>query len=347
MFTFASLNALKTMRSFKILALLILIFSLFSSCKKDFEVNTEWSDITIVYGLINQGDSLHYLKITKAFLGPGNALDYAKIPDSSMYRPGELTVYMDEWDMTSHTFLRTIYFDTTTIYNKEPGDSVFYFPEQLVYKTNSQLKQNYTYKLTIKNNFTGKIITSSTSMIYSFSVQQPDVIGRVNFMPGTASTVEWTSAKGGKRYQLVIRFHYSERPIDDPASPWVPDSLDWTIFQNVQPKTTEGGEQLVRSIAGNTFYSVLAAKIPVDPTLKRSAGRLDYIFSVASEDLNTYMEVTEPSSSIVQYRPPFTNITNGIGLFSSRFVKTLDSLRLSDNTLSELHTNPKTSVLGF
>ena len=105
---------------------------------------------------------------------------------------------------------------------------------------------------------------------------------------------------------------------------------------------------MVKSIAGSTFYSVLAANIkPVDPNIKRVAGRIDYIFSVASEDLNTYMEVTEPSSSIVQYRPPFTNITNGIGLFSSRFIYSIDSLRLGTDMVDSIRLNPKTSNLGF
>jgi hypothetical protein len=34
------------------------------------------------------------------------------------------------------------------------------------------------------------------------------------------------------------------------------------------------------------------------------------------------MEVNEPSNSIVQDRPEFTNIDNGTGLFSSRYKNT-------------------------
>ena len=33
------------------------------------------------------------------------------------------------------------------------------------------------------------------------------------------------------------------------------------------------------------------------------------------------MEVNEPSSSIIQERPEYTNIVNGIGLFSCRYNK--------------------------
>jgi hypothetical protein len=64
--------------------------------------------------------------------------------------------------------------------------------------------------------------------------------------------------------------------------------------------------------------------------------------------MNTYMEVTEPSLSLVQERPPFTNIVNGIGLFSSRFSKKQnDTLWVNQITKDELKVNPHTKNLGF
>jgi len=338
------------MRYLKFLIGIVLILPFLNSCKKDFSVNADWKDITIVYGLISQNDSVHYLKITKAFLGPGDALTYAKISDSSNYRPGELTVYMDEYDETGHTFFRTIWFDTLTIHTKEPGDSIFYYPDQLVYKASAKLKESYTYKLFIHNKLTGKEITSQTTLVSNFSVSTPDKYTRIMFATGQNNTVEWTSAKGGRRYQLVIRFHYSESPVT--VTNWTPKYLDWLVFSDDLSLTTAGGEDMFSTISGSAFYSVLAANIkpPVDPdnpTIKRSAGKVDYIFSVASDDLNTYMEITEPSSTIIQYRPPFTNIINGIGLFSSRYINSIDSLRLNDGMVDSIRSNPKTANLGF
>jgi hypothetical protein len=332
------------MRYPKFFVFIVLILLFLNSCKKDFSVNAEWKDITIVYGLISQNDSVHYLKITKAFLGPGNALSYATISDSSNYHPGELSVRLDEYESATH-MLRSIPFDTATIHTKEPGDSVFYFPDQFVFKSNAKLKQAYIYKLIIHNNTTGKEITSQTSLVNNFSVSQPDDYTRPVFYTGENSTVEWLSAKGGKRYQLVIRFHYSEKHPSDIS--WNKKYIDWLAFSGELSRTTVGGESMVRTISGGAFYSLLAANIPVDPSLTRNAGLIDYIFSVAADDLNTYMEVTEPSSSVVQYRPPFTNITNGIGLFSSRFVNSIDSLRLGENMVDSIRSNPKTANLGF
>jgi hypothetical protein len=333
------------MRIIKILVGFVVLVSLLSSCNKDFSVNADWTDITIVYGLLSQNDSVHNLRITKAYLGPGNALSYAKIADSSNYLDGELNVRLDEYDNSTGSVLRSIPFTYTIDTTKEAGDSIFYFPDQVVYRSTATLNQKYTYKLIIHNNKTGKEITSQTSLVNSFPVTTPDRFSRPTFITGENSQVEWTSAVGGRRYQLNIRFHYTEKPLD--GTTFTPKYIDWLVFTNVQSINTLGGQVMIKYVAGSAFYSILQAKIPVNPNLKRYAGLIDYIFSVASDDMATYMEVTEPSTSVVQYRPPYTNITNGIGLFSSRFVNAVDSLRLGEGMVDSIRANPKTADLGF
>jgi hypothetical protein len=341
------------MRFMKYFLGLGIILVLLNSCNKDFSINAEWQDITVVYGLLSQNDSVHYLKITKAFLGPGNALEYSQIPDSSNYPVGEITVRIDEFDPSGQNFLRSIPFDTLTIHSKEAGDTIFYYPDQRVFVAHALLDESRIYKLMIHNNKTGKDITSETSLVQNFSIQKPDPFSpneKSVFLPNSQSSVKWTSAAGGKRYQLLIRFHYSERPANDPGAVWVQDSVDWPVFSNELSKTTGGGEEMVKAFSGDAFYSVLAnpvTGIPVNPDLVRFAGKVDYIFSTASEELNTYMNVTEPSTTVVQYKPPYTNITNGIGLFSSRLVINVNSRTLSDATLSQIKVNPKTAPLGF
>jgi hypothetical protein len=51
--------------------------------------------------------------------------------------------------------------------------------------------------------------------------------------------------------------------------------------------------------------------------------------------------------SLVQERPAYTNIINGIGLFSARFMKSVDSLGISQLTKDELKVNSHTRNLGF
>jgi hypothetical protein len=105
------------------------------------------------------------------------------------------------------------------------------------------------------------------------------------------------------------------------------------------------------SYSSDVFYTILGSHIPVDPGVNRVASKMEYIFTVAADDLNTYMEVTEPSFTIVQEKPPFTNVTNGIGIFSSRHDNIKDypiiQTSFSQQTLDQLKVNPNTYLLGF
>ena len=71
------------------------------SCEEDFEINAPYQDITVVYGLIDQGQDTIFLKINKAFLGDGNVLEMAKIEDSSEYVNG-LEATIEEWNIQFH-----------------------------------------------------------------------------------------------------------------------------------------------------------------------------------------------------------------------------------------------------
>jgi len=311
-----------------------------SSCNKDLNVNAEWKDITVVYALLDQNIDTTYIKITKAFLGPGDALQFAKIPDSSYY-PEKLEVRIDEYDGTN--LVHSYPCDTVTIHNKGAGDSIFFYPDQLMYYTTGELNQNYLYKLYIRNKQTGKEITAQTELIHTFRIDRPQVIA--SFPPGQYFEVKWDPAENGKRYQLVIRFLYYEAKINDPQNIKL-KYVDWLVFNNI--KATENQTlPFDYFYPGDAFYAVVGSKIPVDNTVTRAAYRTLFLFSVAPDDLTTYMEVTEPSLSLVQEKPSFTNITNGIGLFSSRFINVSDSLALSSITLNELKVNVHTKDLGF
>ena len=66
---------------------------------------------------------------------------------------------------------------------------------------------------------------------------------------------------------------------------------------------------------------------------------IDLVFNVGSSQLRTYITINEPSSSIVQERPGYTNITNGIGIFSSRYTTTIEEVYLNTYTKQAIRNN--------
>jgi hypothetical protein len=336
------------------LNLLYLIFLLpfLYSCSNKLDVNAEWKDITVVYGLINQNDSIHYVKITKAFLGEGDALSFAQIADSSNY-PDKLDVKIEEWRFTSSTdssLHHTYQLDTTYITNKDSG--VFYYPTQLVYYFKAQLDTVYTYKLIITNKNSGKLVTAQTKLIQEFLITNPREIGLANILPAKKVLLDFNSAVNGRRYQLNIRLTYDEYRKHGTIDTIRNNSVTWVAFDNWISASLTGNTPMSPLVYGDGLYSTMSKNLTkvytTDTT--RHATSVDFIFTVATDDLNTYMNVTAPSNSIVQERPAFTNIINGIGLFTSRYDNTKDSPRhlgISQLMQDSIKAYSSRNFLGF
>lgn len=308
------------------------------ACSTDFDINSNWQDTTVVYGLLNQNETTHYIKINKAFLGKGNAITMSQVEDSSSYF-NNLEVKIEEYK--NGVITNSYYLDTTTIYNKESGQ--FYYPKQVLYKFNATLYENGEYKLIIKNKLSGKLITSQTIMIHDFSITKPSSIQTANFTARNPIEVTWSSAKNGRRYQLNIRFHYKE--INLSTNDTTNHYVDW-LFAPIKSNDFEDEKEMETSYVGQGFYANLHYKIPYNLNVIRLSGKVDFIISVAGDDFSTYMEVSEPSTGIVQEKPSYTNINNGIGIFSCRYNK-FRSINLSPYSIDSLRNGSYTYNLRF
>ena len=89
-------------------------------------------------------------------------------------------------------------------------------------------------------------------------------------------------------------------------------------------------------IEGESFFNFLRLNIEKDDTKVRYFNSIDLVMTVGSEDLDTYIKVNKPITGIVQERPHFTNVNNGIGLFSSRYTKIRQGLPLTPSSIDFL-----------
>ena len=301
----------------RILALaLSTLFILIAACDDDFDITADWKDITVVYGLLNQKEDIHYVKINRAFLGEGDALVMAAEKDSSTYAQ-KLDVWMEEY--LNGTFTgRIIHFDTTSIYNKEEG--IFYAPQQVVYYSTAVLNSDKDYRLKVNNSETGNLIEAETGLVKPFSITKPragQTLTNFAAPADVSSEVAWKAAVNGRLYQLVIRFHYYEKDLGTGQT----DStlyVDMT-FGNQKSSGLAGSEELSETFPSVSFYKTIADKVEEKAGVERYPGPVEYIIYVGADDLSTYIDVSKPTNSIVQERPEYTNVSNGIGIFSARY----------------------------
>lgn len=297
----------------KLLHLLFIpLFITFSSCETDVDVNTDWEEITIVYGLLNQQDDTHYLRINKAFLG-GNALEIAKIADSSSYG-GALEVKLQGINLNNNQVMQELNFDTITINNKDTG--IFYNPYMLVYKASAQLDPDLSFSLLIRNTTNGREITGHTKLISDFSITKPPAGGKATFVPGFTTEFAWRNATNAKRYQPTIRFHYFEIPAG--TADTVYKFIDWRLPVQFADDVSGIGSQSI-TVINDQFYSTINNSVkPRSYNGKRYCSTVDFMVAAAGIEYDTYMRVNGPSNSLVQDRPEYTNINNGFGVLSSR-----------------------------
>lgn len=320
---------------------------MFSACSTDFDINAEQKDITVVYGLFNQSDSTHYVKITKAFLGESNAYELAQDPSLSSYGD-DLDVKVSEV-LNSNT-VREFQLQKTWINNKDTG--IFYAPDQEVYmfKPIPLLKFDHTYNIEITHKVTGKKVTATTPLIKDFTIMKPAYnpenpqIGFVNSAGDYGEyEAQWKSAKNGRIYEPLFRFHYKE--LENGSSDTLYKYVDWYLT-TVKSEKVDGGEEMLIKFNSESFYKTLQNNIPVNNNVIRFIGNVEFILTVGGDDLSIYIELNKPSSSIVQERPSYTNISNGIGIFSCRYYKKI-SYKLTQRSVQKLLTGSYTSQLGF
>ena len=311
------------------LILLVIGVAVFNRCSNEVDLYADYKDITIVYGILDFSDDTTWIKITKAFTGPGNALTMAHNSDSSNY-PYKLDVSLN--GKVNNNDLPAVNFDTITIYNKQEGDSVFYYPKQLMYYSTGNLDVDAAYTLNINTN--DAEITSETPLIGNFTITYP--FNTIDFMYN--HEIKWNSVKNGKRYEVTTIFNYQE---------YLPGTYEDTLNLKLKLETiytnpvkisqdTDGGELLEIPYTGENFFTELDNKLENIPNIERWTGQVDIIISAGSEVLHYYIEINDAvAGSLLQEVPTYTNISNGTGILASRH-KVIKSTRLSGATEREL-----------
>ena len=334
-----------------IILTLIIPILLVTSCSTEFDINADWKDIAVVYGLLDQSDTIQYIKLNKVFLGNENAYVMAMESDSIFYDSAE--VYLEPLVGEENIYDNSgnkIRIQLEENYDIEKDSGIFTTDNNLIYSTTESLNINNNYRLVV--DVPGKeSISAITSLIDDFTVIKPSTFPgqRVNFYNGQTHTyqdysVTFRPNEVGELYGVTLRFHYREISLEGQEDFYV----DWVQSTKRRPSVVNANTEMNISVNGASFFTFVANHIHQnDPAIKRIALDFDFIFMVAGKELALYLEINGPSDGIIQERPAFTNIENGIGVFSSRYTKMIDNKRLHGLTLDELSCGEVTKHLRF
>lgn len=299
------------------------------SCEVDFNPNGDWTETTIVYGVLDQEADTNFIRVQKCFLGDGNYVQFAKEKDSIYYKQDEIEVNVygffewntSGWDTTKAE--QKIHFNYTETYSKPDGE--FYSEVAPIYFSTVKLNPEFVYYLVVKNLKTGNVVTSHTKLVADYKVTDPS--GTAFGFPYSSVynqnvlTCKWTSmsslAKGdiAKLFQPCIRFNFMENGISTYIN---------INFSSTSNPYTDSDRQLTYHIFETDVLFQIKDKIQKRGSATRSFMNDTPSFEIyvygCGEELRNYIDNNAPIVSLTE-RPIYTNIENGIGIFSSRRLK--------------------------
>jgi len=304
-----------------------------NSCNEKIKLIGDFVETAVVYGLLDQADSLHYIKINRAFIGPGNALEIAGVADSSYFSNVEATIseYLNG-NLTRSWLLRD------TILDNKDTNGVFYAPEQKVYyfktmptgfngviqsSTNPQmtsLNPQAIYKIDIVINNGAFSVSGETELVRGITSAAATQNFNFKFAinPGEYTSTGITVSSTGNSYvlntQLKIAFNEWEN------NTYSEKSFFWKLGEaDVLPSSSK-----IFTANGETFYDLMKSNCTENSSIsKRTFKGVTIKITGGAEELYNFIAVNKPSSGLAQSKPTYTNLTatNGkrvIGIFSSR-----------------------------
>jgi hypothetical protein len=336
-----------------------------ASCTTEVDLMAPYKSTTVVFGLLNpdaNADNVlnaldtQWIKINRTFLGEGDNTVFAGVRDSSEYDDSEIETKVVQ-QLHDGEVVQEFELTSVTVANKSI-DGIFYGPEQTLYyfiPPASGLFLADEYRIYVK--FTdGHEVSGTTNVVNysSFSWIAPQQETNLNMASPSSQnggiqyvdpvSVRWGAARNASVYSVVLRFHYTEEIYDNVTHSGTPlSSTPKYIDYSIGTKSAEGvaaGETMKIEFRGEDFYSFVVNNIDVNPYARRILGRydnaldqertecFDVIMTIGNEQLSSYIEVNSPATTIVQERPVYTNIDNGLGLFASRGLRQLLDVRL-------------------
>lgn len=317
-----------------ILLLLVTVVGL-TGCETKIDLNADYKQIPVIYGMLEGNKDIQLVKINRSFLGETNALVAAQVPDSTFYANiSPVIEKLDEGVVIGTRSLRD-----TILADRLPGD--FYVsPNKYYWFSNNDgfLNKDFEYRLKFTAGVTE--IFAETVILEAFEPKSP-----LNFNPSLSIVRNDAVAQGKVDYQSIsvqvtskenmrlFQTHMSVKYKTLYRNGTETEEELLIPLEDVITTRLSGGERLESVITGESIYGAIGAYASTDTETEddvkyRELGVVELKITAATDELNTYLESVAPSSGVVLEKPQFTNINFGeddlgIGIFTSRssFIK--------------------------
>lgn len=313
----------------------ILVFFLIAGgCETDLDVVVPADPTPVIYCILNQDSPVQYLKLSRSYITEDASIPPDE-PDSLLF--ARATKVAVEEVINGKVAQRSFFTPVDVV--KDSG----YFPRQeyWVYQAEFTVKPETDYRLVLYIEEYERIIYSSTYTVGDFDIINPQYpeVRYIHMLPDHNLSFYWTKSLNAAIYQLGFVMHYSEIRGDQLEEKELLIPLKSIFYL----ETTDN--LFSYPINSANFYSYLAEVLPADPAVLRKCLSMDAVVISGGEELGYYMRTQEGGQtfSIIDY----SNIKNGIGIFSSKVLRRINGFSLTEQSVDSLAYGRVTKALNF
>ncbi|MCB9080678.1 MAG: DUF4249 family protein [Lewinellaceae bacterium] len=315
------------------------------ACSTDFSLEAPWQDIPIVYGFISRQDTAHYIRIEKAFLEPGgDATAIAQRPDS-LYYPALQVQLVNKINGKTVNLSRVD--GNAEGYPRQAGP--FAQSPNYLYKVHARdlnLKGGEILELVINRGDGKPPVTAQTTVLGTLDLREGTPANPINMGYDRNVTLAWSAALEAQLFDLRLLINYREA---DPAAggQLVSRQLEWVLTRDMVRTSEEERQQWV--IKGEQFYQFIGEALANAPNRVRVFDSISISLLAGGRELADIYQLNQINTGITssQLTPVFSNISEGVGVLSSRATAQRTGIFLNGPSLDSLRDGRYTRQLNF
>jgi hypothetical protein len=297
------------MKFSKVLLFILLISQL--GCKNDIDINAPYKDIAIVYGFLDQNSATQFLRIQKLYQNSSTSStsEGANIADS---------LYFDSLVVNLINITSKDTFKCYKVDSIPKASGFFSSAKNTLYACSFPTNNNANELFELRIWYPKKeaLFTAKTNLVKDAFVPFRKIV--LKLVPSNhVFLFKFTTAINSALYDLTVRYFYKEMDAND-TSNFAIKYVDYSVAKGkIYPAQSDRTE----NIGSRTYIDYLKTNIPYDTSKKRRSVGITYIAYGGSSEFQTLLDLNNPNLTIVQKNPEFSNITNGLGIFTSRNYK--------------------------
>jgi hypothetical protein len=324
---------------------LILVVSI-ASCSNEIDLFAEWQDIPVVFGLVESSDTDQYLRIERVFQGEnGSAFDAANNVDSIYYDNLIATITNNSTGETKN-LVKT---EVSAVQGWVRNEGLFVSDPNFLYKLDADsfsFNPGDELVLELYNNQDDTPFSVATTKVLQPVDYLDNSGGILSFRPGKLTSFIFEHGPNAKLFDLIIYINLVE--YDQGTDVLTEKTLKWTVRKGVN--ITEANSSFYSyNVPGDGFYSFLLSELEADPAIQRFFGTMDLEIVVGGSELQEFNEIALVNTGITsaQEIPTYSNLSHGLGIFSSKATEVVDGLVLSEVAKDTLRNSALTAELNF